>query len=263
MTPDINAETELRLGGNLRELALFAGAGGGLLASRLLGWSTVCAVELESYPRQVLLQRQLDGHLERFPIWDDVCTFDGNPWRGAVDIVTGGFPCQDISSAGTGKGLTGESSGLVWEMLRIVGEVQPRFVFAENSPFLRTHGLGSIVCALDAMGYDVAWCVLGAWQVGAPHRRNRLWLLAHTNSQKVRQQSRRRKGSSRKAATQPCIDSRAVWRQAQPSLHRVDDGVARRVDQIKAIGNGQVPQVAALAFQMLTTMLDIDCTENG
>src|ERR1043166_7098544 len=102
----------------LRELALFAGAGGGLLGSRLCGWRTVCAVEIDDYCRRVLLQRQRDGMLDKFPIWDDVRTFDGRPWRGCVDIVTGGFPCQDISSAGKGAGIDGEKSGLWREFSR-------------------------------------------------------------------------------------------------------------------------------------------------
>ena len=87
----------------MRELHLFAGAGGGILGGMLLGHTTVCAVEIEPYCRQVLLQRQRDGILPKFPIWDDVCTFDGKTWRGKVDIVAGGFPCQDISSAGGGQ----------------------------------------------------------------------------------------------------------------------------------------------------------------
>jgi len=81
----------------MNELALFAGAGGGILGGHLLGWRTVAAVEIEDYPRRVLLQRQADGFLPRFPIWDDICTFDGKPWRGKVDVISGGFPCQDIS----------------------------------------------------------------------------------------------------------------------------------------------------------------------
>jgi DNA (cytosine-5)-methyltransferase 1 len=86
--------------GGLRELALFAGAGGGILGGHLLGWRTVCAVERDAYAAQVLAQRQNDGILEPFPIWSDVCTFDGRPWRGIVDVISGGFPCQDISVAG-------------------------------------------------------------------------------------------------------------------------------------------------------------------
>lgn len=86
------------------ELALFAGAGGGILGGKLLGWRTVCAVELDAYARRVLLARQRDGCLEPFPIWDDVRTFDGKPWSGKIDVISGGFPCQDISCAGGGAG---------------------------------------------------------------------------------------------------------------------------------------------------------------
>src|SRR5574343_301172 len=124
----------------MNELALFAGAGGGLLGSRLLGWRTVCAVEYEQYAAEVLLHRQNTGELEAFPIWDDVRTFDGRPWRGIVDVVSGGFPCQDISAAGRGAGIEGSRSGMWKEMRRIIGEVLPRFVFVENSPLLVGRG---------------------------------------------------------------------------------------------------------------------------
>jgi len=86
----------------VNELALFAGAGGGILGGHLLGWRTVCAVEWEPYPASVLVARQNDKILPPFPIWDDVQTFDGKPWQGIVDVVSGGFPCQDISAAGRG-----------------------------------------------------------------------------------------------------------------------------------------------------------------
>ena len=86
----------------MNELALFAGAGGGILGGHLLGWRTVCAVEWEAYPASILVARQNDKILPPFPIWDDVQTFDGKPWRGIVDVVSGGFPCQDISAAGKG-----------------------------------------------------------------------------------------------------------------------------------------------------------------
>ena len=89
----------------MNELALFAGAGGGILGGKLLGWRTVCAVEWEAYPASVLCARQNDKILPPFPIWDDVQTFDGKPWKGIVDVISGGFPCQDISAAGKGGGL--------------------------------------------------------------------------------------------------------------------------------------------------------------
>ena len=162
----------------MNELALFAGAGGGILGGHLLGWRTVCAVEWEPYAACVLAARQNDGLLPPFPIWDDVQTFDGRPWRGRVDVISGGFPCQDISVAGGGAGIDGERSGMWRHMARIVGEVRPRYVFVENSPALLTRGLGRVLGDLAALGYDCRWTVLGAADVGAPHQRDRFWLVA-------------------------------------------------------------------------------------
>lgn len=169
--------------GGLRELALFAGAGGGILGGKLLGWRTVCAVERDAYAAQVLAQRQNDGCLEPFPIWADVCSFDGKPWRGIVDVVSGGFPCQDISSAGKGAGITGERSGLWREMARVIGEVRPRYVLVENSPMLTLRGLGAVLGDMAALGFDAEWGVLGAHAIGANHKRERIWILANANTQ--------------------------------------------------------------------------------
>ena len=163
---------------NLNELALFAGAGGGILGGHLLGWRTVCAVEWEPYPASVLCARQNDGVLPPFPIWDDVCSFDGKPWRGIVDVISGGFPCQDISAAGKGAGIDGERSGMWREMARIICEVQPRFVFVENSPMLTSRGLGAVLGDLATMGFDAKWGVLGANDIGANHQRDRIWIRA-------------------------------------------------------------------------------------
>ena len=162
----------------MNELALFAGAGGGILGGHLLGWRTVCAVEWEPYPASVLCARQNDKILPPFPIWDDVQTFDGKPWRGIVDVVSGGFPCQDISAAGKGTGITGERSGMWREMARIIGEVRPKYAFVENSPMLTVRGLGAVLGDLAEMGFDAKWCVLGAKDVGANHQRDRIWIVA-------------------------------------------------------------------------------------
>lgn len=191
----------------IRELACFAGAGGGVLGGKRLKWRTTCAVELDAFPRSRLLQRQREGHLEPFPIWDDVTTFDGKPWQGSIDIVTGGFPCQDISIAGGGDGLEGERSGLWREMARIIGEVRPPFVLVENSPMLRTArkrrariievvgslfgserrvrdvtvrtrpDLYAVLGQLAEMGYDAQWGVVGASDAGGSHGRDRIWIL--------------------------------------------------------------------------------------
>ena len=157
---------------------LFAGAGGGILADILLGHQPVCAVEINEYCQQVLSARQADGTFPWFPVFADVQKFDGKRWRGLVDCVSGGFPCQDISVAGNGAGLDGERSGLWSEMARIIREVRPRYAFIENSPALVTRGLDRVLCDLAAMGFDARWGVVSAADTGAAHKRERIWILA-------------------------------------------------------------------------------------
>ena len=262
----------------MNELALFAGAGGGILGGKLLGWRTVCAVEWEPYPASVLCARQNDGALPAFPIWDDVRTFDGRPWRGIVDVVSGGFPCQDISAAGKGAGIEGERSGMWTEMARIIGEVRPRFAFVENSPMLTSRGLGRVLGDLAALGYDARWGVLGAVDAGAPHKRDRIWIVADADDRGDRRREQQPEGSegawhvadgggicdtasagfpngAREPLGQPdhyAQPERPDWWANEPDLGRVANGVAARADRLKAIGNGQVPAVAALAWEMLT-----------
>ena len=123
----------------LTELALFAGAGGTILAGKLLGWRTVCAVEIDEYCQRVLLQRQQDGILEPFPIWDDAKSFDGRPWRGCVDIVTASPPCQPWSNANAKKQGDQDERNLWPDTIRIIREVRPRFVLVENVPAIAVH----------------------------------------------------------------------------------------------------------------------------
>lgn len=167
--------------GQLREIALFAGGGGGVLGGHILGWRTVCAVEIEDFPRRILLARQRDGLLDRFPIWDDVTTFDAELWRGRADVVSGGFPCQDISAAGRGEGISGSRSGLWSHMARIIRGVRPEYCLVENSPLLVSRGLDVVLCDLAAMGYDASWGIIGAHHAGAHHKRDRIWILGHAN----------------------------------------------------------------------------------
>ena len=307
----------------MRELALFAGAGGGILGGLLLGWRTVCAVEIDPYARSVLLARQNDGTLTPFPVWDDIRTFDGTAWRGAVDVVSGGFPCQDISIAGKGAGIEGERSGLWTEMARVIREVRPRYVFVENSPMLTSLGLGRVLADLAAMGFDAEWGVFGADDCGAPHRRKRIWIMAHADStwesQPERSEQNERRwishGGTQMAyapsarpqewASKPMgqqkqnaelkrcccgtdmaytsgYDVQGVkrvsadasqWQEpsreqvglcggvgrqewpAEPAVGRVVNGLAFRVDRLKALGNGQVPRVAATAWRLMQELL--------
>ena len=237
----------------LNELHLFAGCGGGILGGILLGHHPVCAVEIEPYARAVLLQRQRDGVLPRFPVWDDVRTFDGKPWRGRADVVCGGFPCQDISANGNGDGLDGERSGLWAEMRRVIGEVEPAYVFVENSPMLTVRGLGVVLGELAALGYDSQWGVLGASHADAPHERERIWILA--NATMPRREANEPVGDGAKISmlggNADVPNGGARWG-SESGLVRVADGVANRVERLHALGNGQVPQVAALAWRVLS-----------
>ena len=312
--------------GGLRELALFAGAGGGILGGLLLGWRTVCAVEWDAYAASILVARQNDGTLAPFPIWDDVQTFDGRPWRGAVDVVSGGFPCTDISAAGKGAGIDGEASGMWRHMARIIGEVRPRHVFVENSPLLVRRGLARVLGDLAAMGYDARWGIIGAADVGAPHQRDRIWIVADASGEgwqfnqhsgaSGRGQTCGSIGESRQIdrdevvgdanikglegthdhakpskwvqhesmqSSNEVADARSIrqprqgesWYSSDPAetaegetdyafhervghiwgakspVGRVADGVAHRVDRLRCIGNGQVPRVAALAWEVM------------
>ena len=219
------------------------------MGGKLLGWRTVCAVEIDAYCRRVLLARQRDGILPPFPIWDDVRTFDGHSWRGHVDVITGGFPCNDISIAGNRVGISGERSSLWGEMARIIGEVRPSFVLVENSPILTSRGLGVVLGDLAALGYDARWGVLGARHVGAPHRRDRIWIVANSRSidSLVKQIPNQRCRSSFVSTR----DGTEEWWQVEPKVGLVANEVADRVDRNRALGNGQVPEVVRLAWEIL------------
>lgn len=289
----------------MNELALFAGAGGGLLASAILGWKTICAVEKDIYAAGVLIKKQNEGAIKAFPIWDDVRSFEGKLFKGCIDVVSAGFPCQDISIAGTGEGIEGESSSLFFEVIRIVREVGPRFIFLENSPILTTRGLDRVLGSLAEIGFNAEWTVLGADDVGANHIRKRIWILAYSDrewelqpkrsfeefgrwssnssdgssnsntkhddsaghdtsevfrklqeetkilrdiadtDQKRLEIGQRRKGKKLSYATEES------WWSVEPSVGRVVNGLAGRVDRIKCLGNGQVPLCAATAWKIL------------
>ena len=246
----------------MNELALFAGAGGGILGGLLLGWKTVCAVEFDPHARNVLVARQNDGCLEPFPIWDDVSTFDGKPWRGVVDVVSGGFPCQDISAAGNGEGIKGDQSSLWGEMRRIIGDVRPKYTIIENSPMLTIRGGSRVVANLASMGYFGQHGVLGASHAGYDHNRERMWIVAYNSEERrsrwTNKETNRCGGNSRGVQssvlqTQAIREFTKVYRESGTKLGRVADGVASDVDRrLARIGNGQVPAVVKLAWEILT-----------
>ncbi|CAB4132260.1 Dcm Site-specific DNA methylase [uncultured Caudovirales phage] len=238
----------------MNELGLFAGAGGGILGGKLLGWRTVCAVEWEAYPASVLCARQNDGILPPFPIWDNVQTFDGKPWRGIVDVVSGGFPCQDISAAGKGAGIDGERSGMWGEMARIIREVRPRYVFVENSPMLTSRGLGRVLGDLASMGFDAKWGVLGAADVGANHQRDRIWIVARWRGDLPHAQH----------------DRIRRWEQQQESIEEASGELANTRCELRATGNStkldsqtQVRTFGSIHYQSSSERQNVSNTDSA
>lgn len=257
----------------MRTAHLFAGAGGGILADLILGHEPVVAVEWEPYACQVLR--------ERFPglrvIEGDVRSVDFARELAGIDALCAGFPCQDISAAGKGAGIEGERSGLYREVMRAIDAVRPAWVFLENSPLIRTRGRHIVIGDLVARGYAWRDGQLAASDVGAPHIRNRWWLLA-THADRVRElqpqgcePDQRGRFGNRDWPTfadaggeglptpraQPigadgpemwgAFAAGCWWATESPVVRRLH-GVANRTHRIRALGNGQVPIQAAYAW---------------
>lgn len=182
----------------LRVLDLFSGIGGFSLGlERTGGFETVAFCEIEPYCRRVLAK-----HWPDVPCYDDVRTLTADALRRdgiAVDVICGGFPCQDISFAGKRVGLEGARSGLWREYARLIGELRPRFVIVENVPGLLNLGMGAVLGELSALRYDAVWDCIPASAVGAPHRRDRVWIVAYTDSPAIRQQQKRQRRPARRA----------------------------------------------------------------
>ena len=165
------------------ELALFAGALGGGLGSWLLGRRIVAAVEIEPYAREVLMARQEDGTLPPFPIFDDIDNFDGTLFRGKVDKISAGFPCQGWSVSG--RQLGEKDPRNKWpDTLRVISEVRPSEVLLENVPGIRKY-IGTVVSDLATLGYDSEYGIVSAREAGAPHLRKRWWCIAYPRDQRM------------------------------------------------------------------------------
>jgi DNA (cytosine-5)-methyltransferase 1 len=222
----------------VNELALFAGAGGGILGTQLLGIRTICAVEYHPHAASVLAQRQNDGCLPSFPVWDDIHTFNAREWRGRVHLISGGFPCQAFSTAASGR----NNADDLWpEMRRVVADVAPWYVFAEN---VSAKAIEYAAEDCRAMGYETRAIPLSAADLGGDHIRERYWLLAYADDK-----SQLRRAINAKVGL--CSRIRAgVW-ETEPDESGVVDGAPGRVDRYRATGNGQIPAVAATALAVL------------
>jgi DNA (cytosine-5)-methyltransferase 1 len=171
----------------MNELSLFSGVGGGLLASKyMLGWKTIGYVEWEDYPQRVLAQRIRDGLLDEAPIFGDIRTFVSEGYaeryRGMVDVVSGGFPCQPFSVAGRRKGES-DTRNMWPATCEVIEIVKPKKVLLENVPGLISCGyIGDVLRDLSEIGYDAKWQTLSAKEVGACHKRDRFWIVADSNN---------------------------------------------------------------------------------
>jgi DNA (cytosine-5)-methyltransferase 1 len=268
----------------LRVLDLFSGIGGFSLGlERTGGFETVAFCEIEEYPRRVLAK-----HWPGVPIYDDVRTLTADTLRRdgiGVDVICGGFPCQDISSAGLRKGLEGERSGLWREYARLISELRPQFVIVENVADLLHRGLGAVLGDLAAVGYDAEWHCIPTCGLGADHIRDRVWIIAYPDSagaQKPKQRGRKQRppkmgkdaaidhANANRSGLPGRVQARTLREDARaispwiglafgaapafpglngagsPVLGRGENGIPHRVDRVRAIGNAVVPQIPEL-----------------
>ena len=262
----------------MRMLDLFSGIGGFALAAKWRWGEDLDLVgfcEIEKYAQKVL-----NKNFPGVPIYEDITKLNGNDFKD-IDLITGGFPCQDISIAGKGEGIEGSRSGLWTELHRIIGEIRPRYALIENVPMLTIRGGTRVIADLTQIGYDAEWTIIGADDVGAWHRRKRIWICAYPryDESQGRQESEERheyqRGwDARSEPTSLCSDvpdtdgarlegerklteptaqegisrSRYNGREwfwaIEPELGRVAHGIPNRVDRLKGLGNAIVPQVA-------------------
>jgi DNA (cytosine-5)-methyltransferase 1 len=260
------------------------------IESIIPGSRTICYVEGETYPASVLASKMESGSVPKAPIWSNVRTFNGKPWRGKVSFLSGGFPCQPYSKAG--KQLADKDPRDLWpDFARIIGEVRPHFIFLENVPNVVKWALPTVCKDLSKMGYDAAWCVVAASEVGAPHKRSRWFLFAYSNDsvkhvmrfyepqsspqefeEKICYSNGDRRGEYANAKGRKRIfgqgelegdrsknfssidtfkDSSSEHWKDEPRMGRMVDGVADWVHRMRACGNGVVPQQAAYAYSIL------------
>lgn len=278
--------------GTLTVGSLFSGIGGFELGFEATGrFETRWQVECDPYATKVL-----EKHWPDVVRHDDVCTWPKATTE-LVDVLLGGFPCQDISYAGKGAGLNGKRSGLFYEVMRIVREMGPKYVVLENVSALLTRGMGDVLGSLSSLGFNAEWEIVSAASVGAPHRRDRVFIigylgnpnsglrngakqkilagwsipklpsaaqsnskLADSNDQQCEgceQETLRGKSRLSRKSGRSCENQRTQWA-TEPSVGRVADGVPKRMDRLRCLGNAIVPQVAKVVAERLLQMHDAE-----
>lgn len=232
----------------LKLLDLFSGIGGFSLGLERSGaFETVAFCEREPFCQHIIKK-----HWPGVPIYEDVETLtasrlaaDGVP----VDAICGGFPCQDISLAGAGAGLDGKRSGLWWQFHRLIEETRPSWVIIENVSALRSRGLDRVLGSLAEIGYDAEWHCIPASALGAPHQRDRIWIVSYPNDHwdERREQQPESSESAWSIRKQPWLSESGVG--------RVADGVPARMDRLRALGNAVVPQIPQAIGEMISARI--------
>lgn len=238
---DEGGEVSAMPDGKLRVLDLFSGIGGFSLGlERTGGFETVAFCEIEEFPRRVLAK-----HWPNIPCYTDVRRLTG-AIVGPVDVITGGFPCQDISAAGARAGLHGDRSSLFFEIDRLIGELRPGFVILENSPELLDRWLGDVLGALAKRGLNAEWEIIPAALFGAPHLRERIWIVAYSPEITGLHELHLGDAIWRRLSDARNPWATDAWDSPEAGTCRVDDGVPNRVDRTGACGNAVVPQIPEL-----------------
>ncbi|MBQ1986532.1 MAG: DNA cytosine methyltransferase [Muribaculaceae bacterium] len=227
----------------IKEFHLFAGIGGGIYGGEILGHKCCAGVEILPYAQSVLRQRQQDGWMPKFPIYNDICALDGTEFQNQFDILCGGFPCQAFSTAAHGKNI--EEKNLWGEMLRFVKQSNAPVVFAEN---VVLRAIDKAKKDLEELGYKVVRCRLSCSDIGADHQRNRFWLLA-VKEDKVFDKI------ANHISTLPIIKG-SYW---ASNIEKVGDDIVHdgnnRRKQLLGVGNAQSPFVVASAFRILVNRM--------
>lgn len=205
--------------------------------------------EREPYCQQVLARHWPDAE-----IYDDIRELKGENIE-PVNVLCGGFPCTDLSVAGKGAGLDGEQSGLWRDYARLIGELRPSWVIVENVPALLARGFGRVLGDLAALRYDAEWDCIPASAVGAPHRRDRIWVVAYPQCQRL-ERHRANAGEQKKPESWHRDLSRQAsqWQAAQSRVCGVAHGVPDRTHRIRALGNALVPQIAELIGRRIVAL---------
>jgi len=223
----------------LKLLDTFSGIGGFSYAAEKLvgGFETTQFVEIDPYCQKVLKK-----HWPNVPIHDDITTFTAEPFQ--YDAICGGFPCQDISTAGRGKGITQETrSGLFYELIRIVCMVRPRYVVLENVAAILNNGMDIVLGELSEAGYDAEWAVISASSLGACHQRSRWWLVAYGNDPRYHRSSKRQFDTQRQetddATNTDSLQRLDILRQKPEERQEAQQGIGDRIDGSANAANTQ------------------------